>query len=52
MPFVLLPLGSLVKHISSFDFQASEYYLTAVRFADSPAMEAAGLDKSWPLTLR
>jgi hypothetical protein len=32
--------------------QAADYYTAALRHADSPAMEAAGLDRSWPITLR
>ena len=27
-------------------------YKTALTYADSQALEAAGLDKSWPITLR
>lgn len=32
--------------------QASVYYLTALRFAESAVMTGAGLDPSWPATLR
>jgi hypothetical protein len=32
--------------------QAAEMYNTALKYGESPAMEAAGLDRSWPITLR
>jgi hypothetical protein len=32
--------------------QAAEMYKSALTFADSQAMDAAGLDKSWPVTLK
>ena len=32
--------------------QAADMYKSALTFADSQAMEAAGLDKSWPATLK
>ena len=32
--------------------QAAEMYNTALKNAESPAMDAAGLDRSWPVTLR
>lgn len=32
--------------------QAAEMYNTALKHGESPAMEAAGLDRSWPITLR
>lgn len=32
--------------------QAAEMYSTALKYGESPAMEAAGLDRSWPITLR
>ena len=31
---------------------AAELYNAALKYGESPAMEAAGLDKSWPITLR
>jgi hypothetical protein len=55
MEFLGCLVASALETLSDADLnalQASVYYLTALRFAESAVMTGAGLDPSWPATLR